>query len=513
MTVQQPDVYAGEPQTWADDEIDLRRYLAVLVAWWREIALLTVLITALAAGAAWLWQSRQPALYAASTDVVIARLTSRIALDERITTSEETQQGGVASWRASLVQLAQSPAIADAVFAELGDRLPAGWSGQELLGKVTVDNPAGPDPRTYSDIIRITVKTGNPTQSALVANAWAGYFVDHVNQVYGQVPADTLAVVQSELENAQAVYLQAEEALQAFIAESQADRLQQQIHEKQALRQNFQQGRNALLAAAAISANEVISSTIQDNLDALTQLYSRRRLTQAQLSQARNLATQLEQADPAAGASNLLALQLLKAQVFARPMTSAEQPLAVDLTLTLPTFNADAAALAADARTLVTTLEGYLAQLDGEIAAASGALLNAPNADLASQLQAAPAAGAAGTADPFEQPIAQLDGELQALRSRLAADQARERQLTQQRDLAWTAYDTLSNKLVELNLTRTATNSEVRIGARAVPPAEPQPGPNLLLPIAAVAAAALLFALVLALVANAIGRKPLLARP
>lgn len=510
MTVQQPDVYAGEPQTWADDEIDLSRYLAVLVAWRREIALLTVLITALAAGAAWLWQSRQPALYAASTDVVLARLTSRIALDERITTSEETQQGGVASWRASLVQLAQSPAIANAVFAELGDQLPAGWSGQDLLNKVSVDNPAGPDPRTYSDIIRITVKTGDPTQSALIANAWASRFVDHVNQVYGQVPADTLAVVQGELESAQAAYLQAEEAIQAFIAQSQADSLQQQIKEKQALRENFQQGRSALLAAAAISANEVISSTIQDNLDTLAQLYSQRRLTQVQLSQARNLATQLEQADPATSASNLLALQLLKAQVFARPMTSAEQPLAVDLNLTLPTLNADAAALAADARTLVTTLEGYLAQLDGEIAAASGALLDAPNAGLAGQLQAAPAAPAA---DPFQQPIAQLDSELQTLRSQLAADQARERQLTQRRDLAWTAYETLSNKLVELNLTRTAANSEVRIGARAVPPAEPQPGPNLLLPIAAVAVAALIFALVLALVANAVGRKPLLAQP
>ena len=54
MTVQQPDVYAGEPQTWAADEIDLRRYLAVLVAWRREIVLLTVLITPRAARAAWL---------------------------------------------------------------------------------------------------------------------------------------------------------------------------------------------------------------------------------------------------------------------------------------------------------------------------------------------------------------------------------------------------------------------------------------------------------------------------
>lgn len=381
MTVQQPNVYVDEAQPWADDEIDLRRYLAVLVAWWREIALLTVVLTLLAAGAAWLWQSRQPALYAASTDVVIARLTSRIALDERITTSEETQQGGVASWRASLVQLARSPAIADAIFAELHDQLPADWTAQGLLDAVTVDNPPGPDARTYSDIIRITVKTRDPALSALIANAWARRFVDHVNQVYGQVPADTLAVVQSELDGAHTVYLQAEEALQAFIAESQADSLQRQIDEKQAMREEFQKGRDALLTAAAISVNGVISSTIQDNLAALTQLHSQRRLTQVQLSQARNLATQLGQADPAASASNLLALQLLKAQVFALPMTSTDQPFAVDLNL--PTLTADAGALAFDARTLVATLEGYAAQLDAEIAAVSGTLLNAPNAILA----------------------------------------------------------------------------------------------------------------------------------
>lgn len=505
---------APEAQPWTDDEIDLRRYVVAIGAWWREIVLITLLLTGLAAVAAWLWQNSLPTLYAASTDVVIARLTSRIALDERITTEEEIRQGGVASWRASLLQLAQSPAIADAVLAELRDQLPSDWTVKDMLEAVAVENPTGTDPRTLSDLIRITISSKDPAHSALIANTWARLFVDHINQVYGQVPADTLAAVQGELESAHAAYLLAEQALQVFIAESEAESLQRQIDEQLALRKNLQQGRNILLAAGAINANQVMTSTLQDNLAGLTQLHSQRRVTEIQLNQARNLATQLEQASPATVAGNLLALQLLKAQVFARPVTDGEQPPTLDLRLELPALSADADALAADARTLVATLEGYLAQLDTEIAAVSETLLSSPGAALGDQISiASELITPPATSDPFQQALAQHDRELQALHSRLAADEARELQLTQQRDLSWTAYDTLSNKLVELNLARTASNSEVRIGASAVAPAAPEPQPSLLLPLAAVAVASLFFALCLALIANAMGRKPLFARP
>lgn len=515
MSVQQSDLYADEPRAWTDDEIDLRQYVVVVVAWWREIILITGGLTLLAAALLWGWQSIQPSRYAASSDVVIARLTSRIVLDERITTSEESQQGGAAAWRASLLQLAQSPAIAQAVIVDLQGQIDPDWTPRSLLDNVTVANPPGSDGRTLSDLIRITVTTVDPKQSALIANTWATHYVDHINQVYGQVPGDTLAGLQDELEGAFSIYLDAQTAYESYIAESRVDRLQRQITEKITLRSNVQLGRDALLAATPLGANQVISSSVQAELDHLTQLYSRRSMAQVQLSQARNLTTQLEQADPASSASNLLALQLLKAQVFAQPAVASGQPLAVDLSLDLPALNADAAALATDARTLVTTLEAYLAWLDEQIAVASNTLSNEPNFAHLEHIggeAAAAETGPAAALDSLEQRLAQLDQEIQSLRSQLAAEQATERQLNRQRDLTWNAYDALSNKLAELNLARTSANSEVRIGAQAVAPAQPEPGQSLLLIVAAVAVAAFFFALVFVLVAHAVGRKPLLAR-
>lgn len=514
MTVQQSDLYAGEPHSWVDDEIDLRRYLLVLASWWREILVITLSVTVLVASVIGIWQGLQPATYAASADVVIARVTSRIALDERITTSEETQQGGVASWRASLLQLAQSPAIAQAVYTELGGQLNDDWTAQTILNSVTIDNPPGSDPRTLSDIIRITARTRDPELSAAIANAWARYFVDHINQVYGQVPADTLAAVEAEVEAAQTTYLEAEAALEAYIAESQSERLQREISETVALRNQIQSGRDVLMAAGAISTHQVISRTIEMHLNRLAQLQAQRNQTQLQLNQARNLATQLEQSDPAASASNVLALQLLKAQVFAGPTVPGGQASAMELNVDLAPLTVDANALAADTRILVAILEGYLVQLDAEIAALSGTLANEPDfAFLGSSADPAAAEPAANSSsDEIQQTLLQLDQKIQNLRSQLAADLARQNQLTQQRDLAWTAYDTLSKKLIELNLTRTSANSEVRLGAAAVPPMQPEPQTSLLFPVVATAVASLVLAMMLAFIANALGRKPLLAR-
>src|SRR5690606_24173813 len=116
----------------------------------------------------------------------------------------------------------------------------------------------------------------------------------------------------------------------------------------------------------------------ETHLDRLTQLQEQRNLTQLQVNQAHNLATQLEQSDPAASASNLLALQLLKAQVFASPALQDGQAPTMGLNIDLAPMTASADALAADTRILVAILEGYLIQLDSEIAALSGTLAGEP---------------------------------------------------------------------------------------------------------------------------------------
>ncbi|MFM7175485.1 MAG: hypothetical protein ACKO4U_20875 [Caldilinea sp.] len=108
--------------------------------------------------------------------------------------------------------------------------------------------------------------------------------------------------------------------------------------------------------------------------------------------------------------------------------------------------------------------------------------------------------------------IDKLEQEIQALTAEREAKQARQLQLTQARDLAWSTYNTLSNKVAELALARTASNSEVRFGAPAVEPVAPVRGPSLVMSTALGGLVGLLAGGMLAFLANYVGKAPVLRR-
>lgn len=81
-------------------------------------------------------------------------------------------------------------------------------------------------------------------------------------------------------------------------------------------------------------------------------------------------------------------------------------------------------------------------------------------------------------AEPLIRAIDKLEREIQQLRAQLEAEESRERQLLQQRDLAWNAYSTMTNKATELKLAQSATNGEVRLAAPAVEPIKAKAGAN-----------------------------------
>jgi hypothetical protein len=115
-------------------------------------------------------------------------------------------------------------------------------------------------------------------------------------------------------------------------------------------------------------------------------------------------------------------------------------------------------------------------------------------------------------AEPLIQAIDKLESEIQALEAQLEAESARELQLTQQRDLAWTTYDTLSNKVAELGLAESATNREVRFAAPAVPPVDPIPGPSLFRSVPIAGLAGLMLGVLIAFVASFMDYPPPLNR-
>ncbi|MEM7532614.1 MAG: hypothetical protein AAF639_10590, partial [Chloroflexota bacterium] len=115
-------------------------------------------------------------------------------------------------------------------------------------------------------------------------------------------------------------------------------------------------------------------------------------------------------------------------------------------------------------------------------------------------------------ATPLNQAIQQLEDEILALEEVLESETARERQLTQARDLAWDTYTTLNNKVAELNLTLTAANSEVRLAAPAIPPIDPLPVASLSISLPLAAVAGFILAIMMVILADFMGRKPFLSR-
>ncbi|MCC6454918.1 MAG: hypothetical protein IT328_08260 [Caldilineaceae bacterium] len=565
MAAQTTEIYPDNVRSDYSDEIDLRRYLLVLLKWWREILLIVILAGVLAGVAvATLNNSRTP-LYEASADLIIARLSSNIELDERISTTSGTSETDVNAWRASLLQLVKSSVVANQVLEELDSELPAGLRKPDaLLSIISAEVPLSPDERSASNLIRVTAETSDPTVSAQIANSWARHLVTYINGLYGEVPEAMIESVMAERDQSLFAYQTAQKGLEEFVGSSQIDALNRQIGEKMGLRDELVLNHSrmisavvsteynsriglykALVAAPAEQTRNVVTAQLSANVEALELLYTLRGSAMTQLNQARNMERSLVAGGAAAAKSNVSALQLLKLAAFSSLQVSERLP--VNLSFISPDQDLEMSLeeQLADVRALVAVFEDYVASLDDDIEAlaqAEGAttelatLTSLENhlegqkqiagsgvysdaASVYAQLLTAevtpgqlPAEISSTYIENHEALVTQLEGEIRSLQAALSAEEARELQLTHQRDQAWTTYETVGTKLQELNLLRSSANSEVRLGNPALPPTEPSPQLGLLLPVAAALIAGFLFAVLLALIVDSVGGSPLFAR-
>ncbi len=125
-------------------------------------------------------------------------------------------------------------------------------------------------------------------------------------------------------------------------------------------------------------------------------------------------------------------------------------------------------------------------------------------------LQALAAAADADSA--LDATIAALEEELRGLNAALEAERAEEGRLVQRRNLAQASYTAIGNKIAELTLSRVVGNSEVRLAAPGVAPRDPLVGISPLLVGAAAGVVGLLFGVIVAFVADFLGRAPFLSR-
>ena len=524
-------------------------YIQVLFDWWREIGLITFLLMLVATGLYIGYGMLAEPNYRAVSTIAFIRQDSDIILDERF----QTQSEGTAlenalirdSRRAALAGLAINGTVARAVVKELGDLLSEEEKNPALLMEQIEAEVVVGQNRTQSDLIELRVTTNGPIKSANIANTWAKHYVGQVNQLYGQSPNELAVAMDNELATSLAMYQAAQADLELFITTSQEAVLERQLAEKQNIVDLLQTNKEA-----------IIQQQLQSETRTLRQLYVEKEMNHSFLGRAQHLQTQLDKGNEAAAATNSIALLLLKAQIFADPLEQSEpfllfqetpsnaplaqslahslsQPLSESQSQLVTQFvvpsqplimppspansivsqlqlNVDSSFLtqvnatdqAQDVAALMTGLQTQLERLEEEIQTLASTLSQG------SEYQ--PSMGDEDAL--FKKSISQLDLEIVQLQAKLEAENAHYQQLSQQRDLAWDAYQTLSSKVVELNLESAASNSEVRFASSAIPPAEPLPIANLQVSLPLVLLAGLMLGLFVAFVSTYLGRKPFLSR-
>jgi uncharacterized protein involved in exopolysaccharide biosynthesis len=469
MTIQTLETTPVAEPWPANDEIDLRKYLDIVLRWWREILLITLLITGLAVVIVFALRQLMPPTYEAIVDVAIVRTVSNVSFDERFQTTADqlNDAGSTAARRSALLGLATAGGIASEVVAELGQTLTESEQVPAKLMK-QVEAEAGPiaGTRGDSDLIRITVVADSPEKAVAIANAWGRAYVRQVNNVYGQVPDDVLTSIEAELVTAKETYEASQAALETFLGSTHL---------------------NELTSLATVLQQQI------DQEVALVQAYlAEWQQTNSQLSAARALRTQVEQGGEGAARSTMAALQTLKISAYGLPpqnlqMTLQDQPEVSQETMLI------------DVNGLIGSLEERLQTVEREIAMRGVGLRQAVNLDVT-------------TAVPISATLTSAYNELRQLQAQIEAENARKTQLEQQRDLDRDAYKALSSKMSELNVARAAASSEVRFAAPAVPPAAPMDSISLSMGVVAGLVLGLLLALSYVLLADYLGRQPFLRR-
>ncbi len=620
---------------WADDEIDLRQYADVLIAWWKEILFIAVIFALIAGLAVMGLRFLGAPQYAAAADVAILRTVSEVTFDERFTTTSDNQAtSNAAARRNALVALAVSPALAETVIAQMGDDLTVEQRQPTVLAETVKAELVSSAGRSGdSDLIRITASAETPEKAAQIVTAWAQAFVREVNQIYGQVPDELLQSIQGEQAKAQTDYQTAQKALEQFIAQNRVDELSRSVADTEATisaLQNSQQLALDTLIQETVAAQRTVASSYLDaqaqniaapyvkeqegrrnivlayvdalyrskvtvfeeqakrDIELLRGYYTRWLQITRSLDEAATLRNQVASGSDLASGGSTLATHVLKLQALtqaldpgpmaemqlpnsgvgglpsdASPMVATNQPVQVLVggTPLQIQLNADGMLpkeeLLADIDALVTALQTRKDELEGQITTLSEQLLTAHGdaragdaASLESALMgaatsspgaldaqalltatavSAPAISIEPLVDLFQpeniealvamqndgrltSALATLEDQVRAVKADLEGERARLLQLTQQRDLAWETYSTVSSKVAELALMRAAAGSEVRFAAPGVAPSLPVPGVSLSLTVAMAGVVGLLVGVMVAFIGNYLGKAPFLSR-
>ncbi len=502
-----------EEQSLMEGEIDLRAYIEVLIRWWREIIVLTLL----AAVTAGLVSYLQPPTYKAQAQLAVVKTWSEITFEPNyLSVSEENLTVGSSVDRKSRLESfanqVKNPDIAQSML----DMYPNLFlrESPEADPVTTADVLAMVEGEVLdkSDMIAVSVTADDPEKAAILANAWGRALETTINQLYGQ-ETGPLRVIEPQVVEARADYQAAEESLREFTAnEDRIGEMERLVRKKETTIQQLinaqlvvqdDVGQVIVAAGEANRLQHIATERVSEKLTDLSQAFARKDRYLRFLIDANAMLDSLEQGGDASAASNTLALQLLKAEVLA---TSADLPGALQLQIPATTVATTASEQRTDVGALVSVLEDQLDFLDQEIGSLSRELaqgagfaflddldlegLGSSVTDLDAATSTGPTAAALAVEGqsaetpsgmegmlgllvedtPLTQQIALMEEEVRELQAELKHLKSIKKDLEQTRDLAWQTYATLSTKEAELALASQSVESEIRFAVESVPP-------------------------------------------
>ena len=235
-----------------EDEIDLRKYIDVLLRHWKLIVSITVIAVFVAGVVSFVI----PPTYEARAAVLLTKVRSEITFTPEYRTVP--QEDG-ASQRKGLIALVKSDIVATQVIEQLGDKLkPGERKTGSILSKVQT--------REQGDLIEILVKSSDPEKAAAIANAWANAYQNTVNALYSgfsQSPQE----IQEQADSARKEYEEKQKAREDFITNSRIAELSQQVSDKKtlydvkSLREQVAAGSTSSASAAANSLSLTLLQT------------------------------------------------------------------------------------------------------------------------------------------------------------------------------------------------------------------------------------------------------------
>jgi uncharacterized protein involved in exopolysaccharide biosynthesis len=417
-----------------EDEIDLRPYILALIHNWWRIALVAMILAVVALGFS-LLQTRE---YVATASILLTRSQAYLRLAQQFPTIPENIYDPTSRMNA-LLSIAQSDAIAVGTLQSIGDSLPEEEREIEAIkSRIKILNDGD------SIIIRASAET--PELAAQIANSWARQVEQAINRAYsGDQP---LAEIQNRLTIANQDYEESQRALETFMRDSQITLLQKKIDE----------------------ANNLLSEAVNDRAWQISYYYNRKQSMQDLKVKAEALQQQLGNGNRSSAGSmgDAIALLNLHSNAFGMGETSNARALWLGETsdkviadntprMTYDLQLAELSSLNDTPSSYEEDLDFIIQQADAEISKAEQNLKSLNQNLLQGE-----------GSEVIEATAAQI----QELQTQLENEHARERELTNDRDLARDAYQALLQKAAEIE-NSSQTSSQVTLASAAVPPQKP----------------------------------------